>query len=101
MQESSLMAFVLLLLAIPVSVLLIVSFANLFERRPGSTATIRYMLALVAHGALAVALFRLTTGQLMGRIWWGHEIVLLIAFIAVAVAPGVRRLSDRAKFVSF
>lgn len=100
MQESF-MAFVLFLLAIPVSVLLIVSFAKLFERRPGSTATIRYMLALVAHGVLAVAFFRLTTGQLLGRIWWGHEVVLLIAFIAVAVAPGVRRLTDRAKFVSF
>jgi hypothetical protein len=59
MQES-LTAFVLCLLAIPVSVLLIVSFAKLFERRPGSTATIRYMLALMVHGVLAVAFFRLT-----------------------------------------
>lgn len=100
-MQQTLMAFVLFLLAIPVSALLIVSFAKLFERRPGSTATIRYMLALVAHGVLAVAFFRLTTGQPMGRIWWGHEIVLLIAFIAVAVAHGVRRLTDRAKFASF
>jgi hypothetical protein len=49
--------------------------------------------SLVAHAVLAVMFFRLTTGQALGRIWWGLEIVLLAALTAVISVPGVRKLT--------
>jgi hypothetical protein len=85
-------AFVLFLLAIPVSVALIISFAEMLERRSRSSPTV-YLLALVAHAVLAVMFFRFTTGQTMGRIWWGLELVLLAALTAVVSVPGARKLT--------
>jgi hypothetical protein len=49
-------------------------------------------VALVAHAVLGVMFFRFTTGQAMGRIWWGLEIVLLATLTAVVSVPGVRKL---------
>lgn len=86
------MAFVLFLLAIPVSVVLITSFAEMLERRSRSSPTV-YLLALVAHAVLAVMFFRFTAGQAMGLIWWGLEIVLLAALTAVISVPSVRKLT--------
>jgi hypothetical protein len=85
-------ALVLFLLAIPVTVVLIISFAQMLERRSRSSPTV-YLLALVAHAVLAVMFFRFTAGQAMGRIWWGLEIVLLAALTAVVSIPGVRKLT--------
>jgi hypothetical protein len=101
MQGSTSVALVLFLLAIPVSGLLIVSFAEIFDRRGGSSAAVRYLLGLVAHTILAVAFLRLTSGQPVGQIWWGHEIVLVFAFVAVAAAPRWRKLAFRLKAVTF
>jgi hypothetical protein len=85
-------AFVLFLLAIPVSVALIISFAEMLERRSRSSPAV-YLLALVAHAVLGVMFLRFTSGQAMGRIWWGLEIVLLAALTAVISVPGVRKLT--------
>jgi hypothetical protein len=87
-------AFVLFLLAIPVSVVLIISFARMLERRSRSGPAV-YLLALSAHTMLAVMFFRFTAGQTVGRIWWGLEIVLLATFTAVVSVPGVRKLALR------
>ena len=93
MQQGHLfVAFVLFLLAIPVSVVLIISFTEMLERRSRSSSTV-YLLALVAHAVLAVMFFRFTAGQAIGRIWWGLEIVLLAALTAVASVPGARKLT--------
>jgi chromate transport protein ChrA len=93
-------AFVLFLLAIPVSVVLIISFAEILERRSRSSPTV-YLLALVAHAVLAVMFFRFTAGQAMGRIWWGLEIVVLAALTALVSAPRVRRLTRHLSFSHF
>jgi hypothetical protein len=85
-------ALVLFLLAIPVSVVLIISFAEMLERRSRSSPTV-YLLALLAHAVLAVMFLRFTAGQAMGCIWWGLEIVLLAALTAVVSVPGVRKLA--------
>lgn len=97
MQQAYLLAWILLLLAIAVSVVLVVSFAEMVERRPGSGPTIRYLLALAAHAVLAVTFLRLTTGHLLSRIWWVHEIVLLSALAAVLSAPGARKLTHHGR----
>jgi hypothetical protein len=93
MQQGHLfVAFVLFLLAIPVSLVLIISLTDMLERRSRSSPTV-YLLALVAHAVLAVMFFRFTAGQAMGRIWWGLEIVLLAALTAVVSVPGARKLT--------
>lgn len=91
MQQADLLACVLLLLAIPISVVLVVSLAKMLEHRSRSSPAVRYLLALVAHAVLAVFFLRLTAGHLLSRIWWGHEIVLLTALAAVLSAPGLRK----------
>jgi carbon starvation protein CstA len=85
-QEHLLAALVVLLLAIPVSVALVISFAELLERRSRSSATV-YLFALITHAVLAVMFFRVTDGRAMGRIWWGLEIVLLAALTVVVSVP--------------
>jgi hypothetical protein len=94
-------ASVVFLLAIVVSALLIVSFAELFEPRPGSSPAVRYLLALAAHALLALIFLRLTAGQPVSRVWWGHEIILLLGHLAVAVAPGWRRLAYRVSSLTY
>ena len=91
-MQGSVLGLLLLLLTIPVSVVLIVSFSEMFGRRPDSTATNRYLLALAVHGALAVAFFHITTEQPLVSIWWGHEILLLAALTSILLVPRWRKM---------
>lgn len=85
-------ALVIFLLAVPVSAVLIMSFAEMLERRSRSSQTV-YLIALLAHAVLAVMFFRFTAGQTLGRIWWGLEIVMLTALTVVVTVPSVRKLT--------